>query len=143
MLLKLEYWIRTAVLLTHDCQLHDLRGASLHGQSIINFLQMRAAYCEGSVDFVRDMHPDIGLMSFAETGVPAEAVSEGEWSYFVPLTDFKDTILANYKWTSVAKLVNRVGTPLGIVDVPRRLKANTKYIVVGDILETLVSASAL
>ena len=46
---------------------------------------MLAAYCEGSVDFVRDMHPDIGLMSFAETGVPAEAVSEGEWSYLFHL----------------------------------------------------------
>ena len=57
---------------------------------------MLAAYCGGSVDFVRDMHPDMGLMSYAETGVPAEAVSEGEWSYFVPLTDFKDNILANY-----------------------------------------------
>ena len=28
---------------------------------------MLAAYCGGSVDFVRDMHPDMGLMSYAET----------------------------------------------------------------------------
>ena len=47
---------------------------------------MLAAYCEGSVDFVRDMHPDMGLMSYAETGVPAEVVSERDGSYFVPLT---------------------------------------------------------
>ena len=95
------------------------------------------------MDFVSGVHPDIPLMSYAEMNVQTERESEGDGRYFVPTSSFVIEFLENYKWTSVAKLVNRVGTPLGIVDVPRRLKANTKYIVVADIIETLLSASAL
>ena len=95
------------------------------------------------MDFVNGVHPDMPLMSFSEMNVQTDRESDGDGRYFVPKSSFVSEILENYKSTSVAKLANRVATPFGIVDVPRRLKANTKYIVVGDIIETLVSASAL
>ena len=64
------------------------------------------------MDSVSDMHPVMMLMSYAETDVPAEVVSGTDGSSFAPLPAFMDTILANYKWMSVAKLVNRKGPPL-------------------------------
>ncbi len=48
------------------------------------------------MDLMSDMHPDMRLMSYAETDVPAEVVSGTDESYFVPLPAFMDTLLANY-----------------------------------------------